>query len=507
MLADDVDTIIAKRAEAAAAAAAEPGKSGLPLNSVLPEARLEEGSANSAAHGVNEVKMESLGSVTFWLRYMGYLPWSVRPHFLNKLIPYLHIFGVTFCLIMRGIAVRVDYRLNDGSFSNNMYLNAANLALFGGCILMLGWTRSRTHSSFGSDVEALATSKMEESAGGDDEERLLQPSKGASPRPMTGTQHSNLLLSFTAERVGADHLHRKLTESLKGYMFAFVFFFSLYAIAQVLGIIQIINGSRPVYERFDSPDVDKWLQIIVQVISTFQAIPIAFLSPLYIYIYTQVFNELLDELVFFVATKRYARRIEDGLADHQFELNNRDVLLLIIAEHKLIDSLLRVTCKRVEKFVAFALAMLATIMLLVVFKVVVAGGEVSQSESRAASILFIVMALDFCLVMMFLRMLSRITTKAELLPQMVNRLTAQIQNQQQADVSDLISMMCTTNFLMMSRMAWRIFGVRVTNVMVIRMVYVVGSLGVYLLSRLGLEAGATVAEGVSLNVTTPTRLF
>ena len=110
------------------------------------------------------------------------------------------------------------------------------------------------------------------------------------------------------------------------------------------------------------------------------------------------------------------------------------------------------------------------------------------------------MALDFCLVMMFLRMLSRITTKAELLPQMVNRLTAQIQNKH-AEVSDLISMMCTTNFLMMSRMAWRIFGVRVTNVMVIRIVYVIGSLGVYLLSRLGLETGGTVPEGGGVNIT------
>ena len=376
MLADDVDTIISKRAKTAAAADPPGNDPSLPLNSVVPEARIEEGSASSAL-SLSEVKMENLGSVTFWLRYMGYLPYSSRPHFLNRAIPYLHIFGVTFGWVMRGFAIAVDYRLKDGSFSNNMYLNAATTALFGSCILMLSWARSRRHTSFGSSVEAIATSKMkEDSGGGEDGEELLQSKKGS--KPITGTQHSNLLLSFAAERVGAEYLHRKLTDSMKGYMLSFALLHAFYAVGQIIGIVQIINGSRPVYERFGSPNVDLCLQVAVKIISVLQAMPIAFLSPLYIYIYTQVFNELLDELVFFVATKRFAHRIDDGLVD-DLELNNRDVLLLIIAEHKLIDSLLRVTCKRVERFVAFALATLAVILLLVVFKVVVAGGDVSQS--------------------------------------------------------------------------------------------------------------------------------
>ena len=58
------------------------------------------------------------------------------------------------------------------------------------------------------------------------------------------------------------------------------------------------------------------------------------------------------------------------------------MLMLIIQEHKLVDSLLRVTCKRIEQFVAFALSILFSIMLLIIFKVV--ANSTTDDEERAA---------------------------------------------------------------------------------------------------------------------------
>ena len=91
----------------------------------------------------------------------------------------------------------------------------------------------------------------------------------------------------------------------------------------------------------------------------------------------------------------------------------------------------------------------------------------------------------FIISLTFLRMLSKITTKCDLLPQMVNRIAATTESMDAS--STLVATMCTTNFLLQSKMAWRIYGVRVTNVIVMRMVYVIGSFGVFVLSRLTMQ--------------------
>lgn len=206
---------------------------------------------------------------------------------------------------------------------------------------------------------------------------------------------------------------------------------------------------------------------------------VAFISPLYVFFFTTIFSQLLDELVLFIATKRLAGDEETE------ELSTNEILMLIIKEHKLVDSLLRVTCKRVEKYVAFALGILFSIMLLIIFNYVMGVSE-ADTEKRAQKIEAFMLIVIFGVSLTFLRMLSRITTKCELLPQMVNRIAATTQNNDPS--STLLTTMCTTSVLIQSKMAWRVFGIRITNVIVMRMMYAIGCFGVFVLSRLSTQS-------------------
>ena len=391
-----------------------------------------------------------------------------------------------------------------------------NLAVFGctfGQVLVLscsrrasggeGYTSSRDASNIRDDQEA---------------ERLIEKSSTTkvTPRTRTGYEHSSILLSFAEERLGRETILAYFKQTFKFYMVAYHLLLVVWVGISILQSIQVSNGTKPVYERTSSHSLNVVLQgedrgeqrmgrlgrfqliasllayvltsltprfsrdpvaVFGNVLGGASGVTIAFIGPLYVFFYTTVFSQLLDELVFTIATKRMACDVES------LNLSSNEFMLLIIQEHKLIDSLLRVTCKRVETFVSFALGSLFSILLLIAFKYTIASSP-DGAEGRAQSIEPLLFVVIFLVSLTFLRMLSKITTKCDLLPQMVNRIAAT----NTADPSStLLSTMCTTSFLIQSKMAWRIHGARVTSVLVMRMIYVVGSFGVFVLSRLSLQ--------------------
>lgn len=403
---------------------------------------------------------------------MGYIPYDTKkPHILNTAIPVCHCLILIHSVVMRMFAAKVDLELKDGSFSNNMYLNVISFGLPAGYFLMLAWSRGRSHSK-----------------GALDDKNGVNLSTGNAPSSIflrTGYEHSNLILSFACERLGTKNLKAGLIKSSRNVLIAFTFFYVVQFFIVFNSIKQMHEGKKPVYERFGNEKLDFIVQSVVLATSTINTIAIAFISPLYIKFYSSVFSYLLDELVYFITTQKHT--VGEDWGNH----SKNEVLMLIIQEHKLIDSLLRVTCKKVEKFIAFAIGMLSAVMLMIIFKYAIAGGDDDSTNRTQNGVQLFAFTTCFIVTMFFLHMLARITTKCELLPQAVNRLTAYVQS---ADESELVTNMCTTNFLLNSKMAWRLFGLRVTNVLVIRMLYVVGSLGVFVLTKVGLGQSDTSAS-------------
>ncbi|GMH85754.1 hypothetical protein TrVE_jg1707 [Triparma verrucosa] len=467
MLLDDVDTIIGEREKSRSSAVAPEGEN----LSTLPPLTLND-----------------FGAISFWLRYMGYIPYSTGPHPLNRAIIYIHVGVAFFTFVMRVLAARIDYLLNDGSFAANMFMNVAVVGCTWGHCLMLMSSRGQggrnSYKNSSKNISESEDAKEEEEEG----LGLINGHNGRTQSTQTGFEHSNNLCSFAEDRLGRENVLRKIHESVFWYMVSFRILCATFALMSVIGIIQIANGTKPLYERTGIYSVDFALQTGANLSGCMTGVETAFIAPLYVFLYTTIFSALLDELVYFIATKKNVPGKPSDVEDNR-ELSSEETLQIIIHEHKLIDSLLRVTCKRVETFVAFMLGILFTIMLLIIFKYTLYS-ESESGESRVLGIQIIMFIIIFFLSLTFLRMLSKITTKCDLLPQMVNRIAASSSNSGKDPGSTLLATMCTTNFLEQSKMAWRINGARVTNVLVMRMVYVVGSFGVFVLSKLSMEGGA-----------------
>jgi hypothetical protein len=102
MLSDDIETII--------------------QNKTLQIARQETDSVAANKVGVEtdptapsppgSLTLHDFGALTFWFKYIGYVPYSRQSHPLNKMIPWIHIFVSAYLAFARVLAAKVDYDLN-----------------------------------------------------------------------------------------------------------------------------------------------------------------------------------------------------------------------------------------------------------------------------------------------------------------------------------------------------------------------------------------------------------
>ena len=223
------------------------------------------------------------GELSFWLKYMGYIPWSKSyNHPLNRWLLIIHCAAATYQLIMRFLAARVDYTLADGSFANNMFMNLAVVGASFGHVLLLRCSRGKggTYKAEVDEIVDKGVKRRDSTSappGQDAAAALLATTANDSAsqtkkakKALTGVEHTNMLLSFVEERVGKEEILNHFNASFKWYLICYRIMLFLWLLINALLSYNLLSGKKPVYERTGSNGLNYVLQMGSNIIGCFQ---------------------------------------------------------------------------------------------------------------------------------------------------------------------------------------------------------------------------------------------